>query len=152
MKKILWILITMNLAVLSPGFVNAAGAPAIENIDHVPLIPSTGDVVTVYATVYGTDITSIKLWSEQCSSTQCFLPEETPMTNIGGNEYRASVKLRNESINMTYRIAYRIEVESGGTTYKSSNITLNVGVVANNRPYCRIIKPKDNVVLSNNFT
>lgn len=127
---------------------NAVSAPTIKNIDHVPYTPSAGEIVTVYATVDGSSITSVKLWSEQCSSTQCFLSEEIPMTNIGGNEYKASVKLRNESINMTYRI----EVESGGTTYKSSNITLNVGVAANNRPCCRIMKPKDNIVLSNNFT
>ena len=128
--------------------VNAADAPIIENIDHVPYTPSAGDTVTIYATVYGNDINSVRLWSKQCYNDGCSLPEETSMVNIGGNEYKASVKLRDESINMTYRI----EVESGGITYKSDNITLYVGEVANNRPYCRIFKPKNGVVLSNTVT
>ncbi|HEX08259.1 MAG TPA: hypothetical protein ENG38_00435 [Thermoplasmatales archaeon] len=151
-KKVAAICVFLASAIAATFFISthhvyAASTPTIKNIDHVPYTPATGEVVTVYATVYGDDINSVKLWSEQCS-TICFLPEETPMVNIGGNEYKASVKLRDESINMTYWI----EVESGGIKYKSDNITLYVGEVANNRPYCRIFKPKNGVVLSNTVT
>jgi hypothetical protein len=132
-----------------PKNVQATSEPTIKNIDHVPEVPSPGATVTFYATVYGSDISSVKVSIVECYGDICTPPYYVDMEKISNSyEYKGSTTLDVTTTNVTYII----EVQAGTILKKSDEYEFNTGEVSNNRPFCRIINPKNGDIVSSIYT
>ena len=135
--------------------IEATSQPVIKNIDHTPEKPPIGGSVTFYATVYGESISSVKVWILECHQNEqgeidfCSQNRTINMDNIGGNEYRGITTLQPEINHVSYKI---IVTYNSDEYYETQEYEFIAGEIENSRPYCRILNPRDNSVLSNTVT
>ena len=135
--------------------IEATSQPVIKNIDHTPEKPPIGGSVTFYATVYGESISSVKVWILECHQNEqgeidfCSQNRTINMDNIGSNEYRGITTLQPEINHVSYKITVTYNSDE---YYETQEYEFIAGEIENSRPYCRILNPRDNSVLSNTVT
>lgn len=83
-------------------FLSITGISKIE-ITHSPLKPKAGDTVNFYVNLDG-NVSSVKLWIEECKDNQCFIPEILDMEQTGSENYTAKYQLREDTTLVHYKI------------------------------------------------
>ena len=82
-------------------------------VSHSPSKPRAGDTVKFY--LNATDnVSSAKLWIEECKGNQCFMPKTIDMTEGEGGHFVAEYQLRDDTTSVHYKVT--VTFQNGSTT------------------------------------
>ncbi len=115
----------IGLIVVTMFFLFSANALSKIEVSYSPSKPKAGDTVKFYLNTT-TNVSSAKLWIEECKGNQCFLPETLDMEQAGPGNYVVEYKLREDATLVHYKV----------------NVTFQNGSYAETKVYEFEVEPK----------
>ena len=112
MRKVL-----IGLVIVGMLFLFSANALSEIEISYSPSEPGAGETIKFYFNTTA-NVSSAKLWIEECKGNQCFLPETLNMEQASPGSYVAEYKLRDD----TTLVHYKVNVTFQNGSYTETKI------------------------------